>query len=73
MLERGKNVEERAADMARIARENTVDPDSNYCFGEGGAGAVFRREAVYPQQKARAGGENPPHTRAAWRQGGDSD
>ena len=25
--------------MARIARENTVDPDSNYCFGEGGAGA----------------------------------
>lgn len=39
VLERGKNVEERAADMARIARENTVDPDSNYCFGEGGAGA----------------------------------
>ena len=29
VLERGKNVEERAADMARIARENTVDPDSN--------------------------------------------
>lgn len=39
VLERGKNVEDRAADMARIARDNTVDPDSNYCFGEGGAGA----------------------------------
>lgn len=39
VLERGKNVVDRAADMARIARDNIVDPDSNYCFGEGGAGA----------------------------------
>ncbi|MDE6127345.1 MAG: FAD-dependent monooxygenase, partial [Muribaculaceae bacterium] len=39
VLERGKSVEERGKDMARIARENVVDPDSNYCFGEGGAGA----------------------------------
>lgn len=39
LLERGKSVDTRGADMARIARENHVDPDSNYCFGEGGAGA----------------------------------
>ena len=39
VLERGKNVDERRRDMARISREGIVDPDSNYCFGEGGAGA----------------------------------
>lgn len=39
VLERGKDVESRAADMAQIARSGHVDPDSNYCFGEGGAGA----------------------------------
>ncbi|MDE7119853.1 MAG: FAD-binding protein, partial [Muribaculaceae bacterium] len=32
-------VDLRAVDMARIARQGIVDPDSNYCFGEGGAGA----------------------------------
>ncbi len=37
MLERGKDVDSRRADMAAIAREGRVDPDSNYCFGEGGA------------------------------------
>lgn len=39
VLERGKSVDRRAADMAAIARQGVVDPDSNYCFGEGGAGA----------------------------------
>lgn len=39
ILERGKDVDSRRKDMARIAREGVVDPDSNYCFGEGGAGA----------------------------------
>lgn len=39
VLERGKPVDKRAVDMARIAKEGVVDPDSNYCFGEGGAGA----------------------------------
>ena len=39
VLERGKDVDSRRLDLARIARENIVDPDSNYCFGEGGAGA----------------------------------
>lgn len=39
LLERGKDVDSRRKDMARIAREGVVDPESNYCFGEGGAGA----------------------------------
>ncbi len=39
VLERGKNVMERRVDVARISREGLIDPDSNYCFGEGGAGA----------------------------------
>ena len=38
ILERGKDVHSRKFDMARLSREGTVDPDSNYCFGEGGAG-----------------------------------
>lgn len=39
VLERGRNVRERKLDLARIARTHEVDPESNYCFGEGGAGA----------------------------------
>lgn len=39
VLERGKDVDSRRKDMALISRENIIDPDSNYCFGEGGAGA----------------------------------
>jgi len=39
VLERGKPVTDRAADMAAISREGRLDPDSNYCYGEGGAGA----------------------------------
>ncbi|MBQ8704448.1 MAG: FAD-binding protein [Bacteroidales bacterium] len=38
IVERGKPVEERKHDIARLTREKTVDPDSNWCFGEGGAG-----------------------------------
>lgn len=38
IVERGKPVEERKRDIARITREKYVDPDSNWCFGEGGAG-----------------------------------
>lgn len=37
VLERGKDVDSRRKDMAQIARSNIVNPDSNYCFGEGGA------------------------------------
>lgn len=39
VLERGKDVHERRKDIARISREHIVDPESNYSFGEGGAGA----------------------------------
>ncbi len=38
VLERGKDVRERRRDLAAINRFNIVDSDSNYCFGEGGAG-----------------------------------
>ncbi|MBD5250704.1 MAG: FAD-binding protein [Barnesiella sp.] len=52
ILERGKDVDARRKDMARIARENIVDPDSNYCFGEGGAGA-FSDGKLYTRSKKR--------------------
>lgn len=38
VLERGKDVRERRRDLATLNREGWVNPDSNYCFGEGGAG-----------------------------------
>jgi Uncharacterized FAD-dependent dehydrogenases len=39
VVERGKNVHDRKRDIALISRAHRVDPESNYCFGEGGAGA----------------------------------
>jgi uncharacterized FAD-dependent dehydrogenase len=38
LLERGKNVRDRRRDLARINKEGVVNPESNYCYGEGGAG-----------------------------------
>ena len=38
IVERGKNVQERRRDLATLNKEGVVNPDSNYCFGEGGAG-----------------------------------
>lgn len=38
ILERGKDVRSRRRDLARINKEGVVNPESNYCFGEGGAG-----------------------------------
>jgi uncharacterized protein len=38
VVERGKDVRERRRDLAALTRNHIVDPDSNYCFGEGGAG-----------------------------------
>lgn len=38
VIERGKPVQERRRDLAKINREGFVNPESNYCFGEGGAG-----------------------------------
>jgi len=39
VLERGKNVHERKFDMASLSKEGILNPESNYCYGEGGAGA----------------------------------
>lgn len=52
VVERGKDVNERRKDVARISREGFVDPDSNYCFGEGGAGA-FSDGKLYTRSKKR--------------------
>ncbi len=38
ILERGTQVHQRRLDVARLSREGVLDPDSNYCYGEGGAG-----------------------------------
>jgi uncharacterized protein len=38
ILERGKDVRSRRRDLAKLNKEGIVDPESNYCFGEGGAG-----------------------------------
>jgi uncharacterized FAD-dependent dehydrogenase len=38
IIERGKPVRERRRDLAKLNRERVVNPNSNYCFGEGGAG-----------------------------------
>lgn len=52
LIERGKNVDERRLDIAKISREGTVYPDSNYCFGEGGAGA-YSDGKLYTRSKKR--------------------
>ena len=38
VVERGKDIKERRRDLAALNKEKVVNPDSNYCFGEGGAG-----------------------------------
>lgn len=38
VLERGQSVRRRRRDLASLVRHGTLDPESNYCFGEGGAG-----------------------------------
>ena len=52
VVERGKNVHDRKKDLARIAREHLVDPESNYSFGEGGAGA-YSDGKLYTRSKKR--------------------
>jgi uncharacterized FAD-dependent dehydrogenase len=52
VLERGKDVHERKKDLARIARTQVVDEESNYCFGEGGAGA-YSDGKLYTRSKKR--------------------
>lgn len=52
ILERGKDVSSRKKDIARISREHIVDPDSNYCYGEGGAG-TYSDGKLYTRSKKR--------------------
>jgi hypothetical protein len=52
VLERGKDVHERKIDLAHIARTQQVDSESNYCFGEGGAGA-YSDGKLYTRSKKR--------------------
>ena len=52
ILERGKDVERRKADMARLSTDGILNPDSNYCYGEGGAGA-FSDGKLYTRSSKR--------------------
>ena len=52
VLERGKNVHDRKKDLANITKTQKVDPESNYCFGEGGAGA-YSDGKLYTRSKKR--------------------
>jgi hypothetical protein len=52
VLERGKDVHERKKDLAKIAKTQQVDVESNYCFGEGGAGA-YSDGKLYTRSKKR--------------------
>ena len=52
VLERGKNVHDRKVDSAMIAKTHKVDAESNYCFGEGGAGA-YSDGKLYTRSKKR--------------------
>ena len=56
VLERGKDVHERKKDLAAIARTQQVDGESNYCFGEGGAGA-YSDGKLYTRSKKRGNTE----------------
>ena len=52
VVERGKDVHARRKDIAKISREHMVNPESNYSFGEGGAGA-FSDGKLYTRSKKR--------------------
>ena len=52
LIERGKDVHARRRDIALITREHRIDPESNYGFGEGGAGA-FSDGKLYTRSKKR--------------------
>ncbi len=52
VLERGKNVSERKRDIASLCRNENLNPESNYCFGEGGAG-TFSDGKLYTRSKKK--------------------
>lgn len=52
VIERGKRVRDRRRDLAELTRHGQLDPESNYCFGEGGAG-TFSDGKLYTRSKKR--------------------
>jgi len=52
IIERGKDVRSRRKDIAAITKKHTINSDSNYCFGEGGAG-TFSDGKLYTRSKKR--------------------
>lgn len=52
IYERGKDVRERRRDLAKLTKEHIVNPESNYCFGEGGAG-TYSDGKLYTRSKKR--------------------
>lgn len=52
VLERGRDVDSRRLDIAKISRLKKINPESNYCFGEGGAGA-FSDGKLFTRSKKR--------------------
>ena len=60
VIERGKNVHDRKCDLSLITKTQQVDPESNYCFGEGGAGA-YSDGKLYTRSKKRGSIEKILH------------
>jgi len=60
LLERGKPVEERRRDIAQLARTQEVNPNSNWCFGEGGAG-TYSDGKLYTRSTKRGNVEEIMH------------
>jgi uncharacterized FAD-dependent dehydrogenase len=65
VLERGKDVRARRRDLAAINRLHIVDPDSNYCFGEGGAG-TYSDGKLYTRSHKRGDVEGVLRTLVAY-------
>lgn len=65
VLERGRDVHSRKFDMASLSRNGVVDPDSNYCFGEGGAG-TFSDGKLYTRSSKRGDNREVLHQLVAF-------
>lgn len=65
ILERGKDVHARKRDIAAISQKQTVNPESNYCFGEGGAG-TFSDGKLYTRSNKRGDVYEVLHQMAAF-------
>lgn len=67
LIERGKDVRERKKDLALITRTQQVDPESNYCYGEGGAGAYSDGKLYTRSKKRGQRRQNTERVLSAWR------